>query len=63
MIWDARQHVGEPGLRITTQNRRHVEVREVMNGIMYILSTGCQWRNPTPTAVLLSVKGHGGIVV
>src|SRR5438128_5840094 len=22
----------------------HVEVREVMNGIMYILSTGCQWR-------------------
>lgn len=25
-------------------NRRHVEVREVMNGIMYILSTGCQWR-------------------
>src|SRR6201987_4559184 len=25
-------------------NRRHVVVREVMNGIMYILSTGCQWR-------------------
>jgi transposase len=25
-------------------NKRHVEVREVMNGIMYILSTGCQWR-------------------
>ncbi len=25
-------------------NRRHVDVREVMNGIMYILSTGCQWR-------------------
>jgi len=25
-------------------NRRHVEVREVMNGIMYVLSTGCQWR-------------------
>ena len=24
-------------------NKRHVEVREVMNGIMYILSTGCQW--------------------
>src|SRR5215469_5143207 len=23
-------------------NKRHVEVREVMNGIMYILSTGCQ---------------------
>src|SRR5262249_60483458 len=25
-------------------NKRHVEGREVMNGIMYILSTGCQWR-------------------
>lgn len=25
-------------------NRRHVNVREVMNGIMYVLSTGCQWR-------------------
>jgi transposase len=25
-------------------NRLHVDVREVMNGIMYILSTGCQWR-------------------
>src|SRR5262249_54704299 len=24
--------------------KRHIEVREVMNGIMYILSTGCQWR-------------------
>src|SRR6266566_2903645 len=26
-------------------NKRHVEVREVMNGIMYVLSTGCQWRS------------------
>jgi transposase len=25
-------------------NKRHVDVREVMNGIMYILRTGCQWR-------------------
>ena len=25
-------------------NKRHVDVREVMNGIMYILSTGCQRR-------------------
>jgi transposase len=24
-------------------NRRTVEVREVINGIMYVLSTGCQW--------------------
>lgn len=25
-------------------NKRRVVVREVVNGIMYILSTGCQWR-------------------
>ena len=25
-------------------NKRSIDVREVMNGIMYILSTGCQWR-------------------
>ena len=25
-------------------NRRHVEEREVVNGLMYVLSTGCQWR-------------------
>jgi len=25
-------------------NKRHVDVREVMNGILYVLSTGCQWR-------------------
>jgi len=25
-------------------NKRHVEVREVVNGLMYVLSTGCQWR-------------------
>jgi transposase len=25
-------------------NRRHVDVREVANGLMYVLSTGCQWR-------------------
>lgn len=24
--------------------KRRVDLREVMNGIMYILSTGCQWR-------------------
>jgi len=24
--------------------RREVNVRDVMNGIMYVLSTGCQWR-------------------
>jgi len=25
-------------------NKRTVVVREVVNGLMYILSTGCQWR-------------------
>ena len=25
-------------------NRRHVNMREVVNGLMYVLSTGCQWR-------------------
>jgi len=25
-------------------NRRHVAVREVVNGVMFVLSTGCQWR-------------------
>jgi transposase len=24
--------------------KREVDVREVMNAVMYILSTGCQWR-------------------
>jgi len=26
-------------------NRRRVNLREVTNGLMYILSTGCQWRS------------------
>jgi transposase len=30
---------GKPG-----GNKRTVDLREVMNGVMYILSTGCQWR-------------------
>jgi transposase len=25
-------------------NKRRVNLREVVNGIMYVLSTGCQWR-------------------
>ena len=24
--------------------KRRVDMREVMNGVMYVLSTGCQWR-------------------
>lgn len=25
-------------------NKRTIDVREVLNGLMYVLSTGCQWR-------------------
>jgi transposase len=25
-------------------NKRHVDEREIVDGLMYILSTGCQWR-------------------
>jgi transposase len=25
-------------------NKRHVNIREVVNGLRYILSTGCEWR-------------------
>ena len=25
--------------------KRRVDLREVVNGVMYILSTGCQWRS------------------
>ena len=27
-----------------SDNKRTVDVREVLNGLMYVLSTGCQWR-------------------
>jgi transposase len=30
--------------------KRKVDVREVVNGIMYVLSTGCQWRTNAITA-------------
>jgi transposase len=37
-------------------NKRTVNVREILNGIMYILSSGCQWRAipndlPPPTTI------------
>src|SRR5258707_11770668 len=42
-------------------NRRHVDVREVMNGIMYVLSTGCQWRavpkEPAPRSTRVYLLG------
>src|SRR4051794_15754401 len=30
--------------RVGRGNKRTVDEREVMNGLMYVLSTGCQWR-------------------
>ncbi len=27
-------------------NKRRVNAREIVNGLMYILSTGCQWAKP-----------------
>jgi len=36
-------------------NKRHVDEREVMNGIMYILSTGCQWRAIQPDCAPSSI--------
>src|ERR1700689_209375 len=42
-------------------NKRQVDLREVMNGIMYILSTGCQWRaipkDPPPRSTLFDYLG------
>ena len=33
-------------------NKRTVNLREVVNGLMYVLSTGCQWRKRPATAAL-----------
>ena len=40
--WAYVQPLIPPGKR--GGRRREVDVREVLNGAMYILSTGCQWR-------------------
>lgn len=45
-LTDAEWSLVEPLIRPAKPggNRRRVNVREVMNGILYVLSTGCQWR-------------------
>src|SRR5258708_29839700 len=45
-LTDAEWALVEPSIPPARRggNKRHVDVREVMNGIMYVLSTGCQWR-------------------
>ena len=40
--WALSEPLIPPGKR--GGNRRMVNVREVVNGLMYVLSTGCQWR-------------------
>jgi len=40
--WAQVAPVIPPGKR--DGNERRVDVREVVNGLMYVLSTGCQWR-------------------
>jgi transposase len=40
-------------------NKRTVNVREVVNGLMYILSTGCQWA-AIPKDLATRSKRHGG---
>src|SRR5256885_11469940 len=43
--------------------KRKVDVREVVNGIMYVLSTGCQWRyvpkdcRPKARSTIISIFG------
>ena len=38
-------------------NKRTVNEREIVNGLMYILSTGCQWRAAPCTTI--SACGNG----
>ena len=40
--WSWIERLIPPGKR--GGRSREVDVREVLNGIMYVLSTGCQWR-------------------
>jgi len=45
--------------------KRSVEPREIVNGLMYVLSTGCQWRYvpkdlpPKSTLLVISTFGTG----
>ena len=40
--WGHVEHLIPPAKR--GGRRREVDEREVLNGLLYILSTGCQWR-------------------
>ena len=45
-LTDAEWVLVEPLIRPAKRggNKRRVDVREIVTGLMYILSTGCQWR-------------------
>ena len=43
-------------------NRRTVDVREVVNGLMYVLSTGCQWRAIPKDLALEEPDWHGWLI-
>jgi transposase len=45
-LTDAEWALVEPSIPPARRGgrRREVDVREVLNGILYVLSTGCQWR-------------------
>jgi transposase len=40
--WEPLEHLIPPAK--CGGRRREVDVRDVLNGLMYVLSTGCQWR-------------------
>ena len=61
--WNLVECLIPPGKR--GGDKRTVVMREVVNGLMYILSTGCQWRAiprdlpPRSTLTIISICGVG----
>ena len=48
--------------------KREVDMREVLNGVMYVLGTGCQWRYipkdlPPKSTVCIVISATGGMTV
>jgi transposase len=43
-LTDAEWALIEPLIPPAKRGGRNVDVREVLNGLLYVLSTGCQWR-------------------
>jgi transposase len=70
-LTDGEWALVEPHLPPPTKGRRHpaLDRREVMNAILYVLTTGCQWRQlprdfPSKTAVHKCLIGlqHDGVL-